>query len=64
MPDIAHNMLTQQLRELEDDGIIIRTVYSQVPPEAVYELSELGVSLKSIIAQMCEWGEHFTQGRN
>jgi DNA-binding HxlR family transcriptional regulator len=62
MPDITQKMLTQQLRELEDDGIIIRTVYNQVPPKAVYEMSEMGESLKSILDQLCEWGEKFIQG--
>ncbi len=45
-PGITQKMLTQQLRELEEDGVIIRTVYNQVPPKVVYELSELGQSLR------------------
>ena len=49
IPDITQKMLTQQLRELEEDGIIKRTVYNQVPPKVVYEMSELGRSLKSIL---------------
>lgn len=62
IPEITQKMLTQQLRELEDDGVIIRTVYNQVPPKVVYELSELGDSLKPIIDVMCEWGERYIQG--
>jgi DNA-binding HxlR family transcriptional regulator len=63
MPDITQKMLTQQLRELEEDGVIFRTVYNQVPPKVVYEMTEIGESLKSILDQMCEWGEKFIQGQ-
>ena len=62
MPDISQKILTQQLRELEEDGIVIRTVYSQVPPKVEYELSELGESLKPIMDLMCEWGERYLRG--
>ncbi|MGN7169820.1 winged helix-turn-helix transcriptional regulator [Paenibacillus cellulositrophicus] len=60
-PGITQKMLTQQLRELEEDGVIIRTVYNQVPPKVVYELSELGQSLRPVIDVMCEWGERYIQ---
>ncbi len=63
MPDITQKMLTQQLRELEEDEIILRTIYNQVPPKVVYEMTEIGESLKSILDQMCEWGEKFFQGQ-
>jgi DNA-binding HxlR family transcriptional regulator len=62
MPGITQKMLTQQLRELEEDDIIARTVYTQVPPKVVYELTETGESLKAILDQLCEWGEKFIQG--
>lgn len=57
MPGITQKMLTQQLRELEDDGIINRIVYNQVPPKVEYELSEYGWSLKGILDTLCAWGE-------
>ncbi len=57
MPGITQKMLTQQLRELEDDGIINRIVYNQVPPKVVYELSEYGSSLRGILDTLCTWGE-------
>lgn len=57
MPDITQKMLTQQLRELEEDGVINRIVYNQVPPKVEYELSEYGWSLKSILDSLCAWGE-------
>ncbi|MET3697738.1 HxlR family transcriptional regulator [Bacillus oleivorans] len=58
MPDITQKMLTQQLRELEEDGIINRIVYNQVPPKVEYELSEYGWSLQSILDALCAWGEN------
>jgi len=63
IPDISQKILTQQLRELEEDGIIIRTIYNQVPPKVVYELSELGKSLKFILDQLGEWGEYYIKAR-
>ncbi len=53
---ITQKMLTQQLRELEHDGIVHRTVYPQVPPKVEYALTPLGESLKPIVDAMCEWG--------
>ncbi|WP_426448291.1 winged helix-turn-helix transcriptional regulator [Paenibacillus sp. S-38] len=63
MPEITQKMLTQQLRELEEDGIIFRTVYNQVPPKVVYEMTATGKSLQSILDLMCEWGEKYIQGQ-
>ncbi|MGG4454748.1 winged helix-turn-helix transcriptional regulator [Brevibacillus porteri] len=57
MPGITQKMLTQQLRELENDGIINRIIYNQVPPKVEYELSEYGWTLKSILDSLCLWGE-------
>ncbi len=56
MPDITQKMLTQQLRELESDGVINRIAYNQVPPKVEYELSEYGLSLESILDSLCAWG--------
>ncbi|KQO08490.1 winged helix-turn-helix transcriptional regulator [Paenibacillus sp. Leaf72] len=57
MPGITQKMLTQQLRELEDDGIVNRITYNQVPPKVEYELTEYGLSLDSILSALCNWGE-------
>ncbi len=57
MPGITQKMLTQQLRELEEDGIVNRIVYNQVPPKVEYELTEYGWSLKNILDSLCSWGE-------
>lgn len=52
---ITQKMLTQQLREMEEDGIIHREVYLQVPPKVEYSLTPLGESLKPVIDAMHEW---------
>ncbi|MNL78271.1 putative HTH-type transcriptional regulator YtcD [compost metagenome] len=57
MPVITQKVLTQQLRELEEDGIIKRTVYNVVPPRVEYELTDYGWSLKEILHLMCRWGD-------
>ncbi|GIN20566.1 winged helix-turn-helix transcriptional regulator [Siminovitchia fordii] len=62
MPNITQKMLTQQLRELEEDGVINRIVYNQIPPKVEYELSEYGWSLQDILDSLCAWGEkHITK---
>lgn len=62
MPNITQKMLTQQLRELEEDGVINRIIYQQIPPKVEYELSEYGRSLESILNLLCNWGEqHITR---
>ena len=62
MPRITQKMLTQQLGELEEDGIIIRKVYEEVLPMVEYSLSEYGSGLKDILKSLCLWGEvHITK---
>ncbi|MBP1914417.1 winged helix-turn-helix transcriptional regulator [Lederbergia galactosidilytica] len=62
MPNITQKMLTQQLRELEEDGVINRIIYHQIPPKVEYELSEYGRSLEGILNSLCVWGEnHITK---
>jgi len=58
MPNITQKMLTQQLRELEDDGVVNRMVFDQVPPKVIYSLTKYGWSLRPILDAMCAWGEH------
>jgi DNA-binding HxlR family transcriptional regulator len=53
---ITQKMLTQQLRELEKDGIVHRKVYPQIPPKVEYSLTSLGESLRPVVDAMCEWG--------
>jgi len=64
LPGITQKMLTQQLRELERDGLLHREVYAEVPPRVEYSLTELGWTLKPLLGMMCEWGKTFAAGRD
>lgn len=57
MPGVTQKMLTQQLREMERDGLVRREVYAQVPPKVEYSLTALGASLGPVVEAMCRWGE-------
>lgn len=59
MTNVTHRTLTLQLRELEKDGIVKRTVYAEVPPRVEYELTELGFSMLPIIKSIYDWGFHY-----
>jgi DNA-binding HxlR family transcriptional regulator len=52
-------MLTQQLRELEDDGIISRKIYAEIPPRVEYTLTEFGLTLSPIMLAMADWGKQY-----
>jgi DNA-binding HxlR family transcriptional regulator len=54
---VSQKMLTQQLREMERNGLVERKVYAQVPPKVEYALTELGKSLQPVVDAMCQWGE-------
>jgi DNA-binding HxlR family transcriptional regulator len=56
IPQATPKMLTQQLRELERDNLISRTVYPVVPPKVEYALTDFGLSLKPILLAMYDWG--------
>jgi len=58
IPQITQKMLTQQLRELEADGLIVRTVYPVVPPKVEYDLSEIGKSIHPILIELCKFGDN------
>lgn len=59
MPNTTQRMLTLQLRELEEDGVIVRHVYPQVPPKVEYALSPLGESLKPVLMSLRDWGQFY-----
>ncbi|MFT8872261.1 MAG: helix-turn-helix domain-containing protein [Sporolactobacillus sp.] len=61
MPAITYRTLTLQLRQLEADGIVTRTVYAEVPPRVDYELTALGESMRPIIQSMYDWGMAYQQ---
>jgi DNA-binding HxlR family transcriptional regulator len=56
MPGITQKMLTQQLRELEEEDLIHREVYPQVPPKVEYSITEYGQSIEPVLEVMHEWG--------
>ncbi|MDD3452797.1 MAG: helix-turn-helix domain-containing protein [Bacilli bacterium] len=64
IPNATSKMLTQQLRELEENKLIIRTVYPVVPPKVEYHLSKQGESIKPILNAMYEWGSIYLKNNN
>ncbi|MDE7192250.1 MAG: helix-turn-helix transcriptional regulator [Clostridia bacterium] len=59
IPGISKKVLTDNLRALEDDGLVEREVFAEVPPRVVYSLSPLGNSLKPILDAMWDWGTEY-----
>ncbi|MGL5069354.1 MAG: winged helix-turn-helix transcriptional regulator [Sarcina sp.] len=59
LPNANQRMLIRQLRELEEDKIITRTVYSVVPPKVEYQLTEIGLLLEPVVTSICNWGDTF-----
>lgn len=60
-PDITQAMLTKQLRELEQDGLVHREVFKEVPPRVEYSLTELGLKFVPILRDMYDWGEQYLE---
>lgn len=56
-PSISHKVLSNQLKELMEDGIVDRTVYPEIPPRVEYYMTELGMSLLPIVEMMYDWGK-------
>jgi DNA-binding HxlR family transcriptional regulator len=63
LPHVTPQMLTLQLRELEQDGIVARKVYAEVPPKVEYSLTDRGRSLEPILLAMLAWGEDYQSSR-
>ncbi len=59
MNEISSKVLTASLRSMEEDGIVTRTVYAEVPPRVEYALSELGESMRPVLDTMREWGNAY-----
>lgn len=57
VPGATQRMMTNQLRELEDDGLVHREIYPQVPPKVEYSLTPMGMSLRPILLALKEWGD-------
>jgi DNA-binding HxlR family transcriptional regulator len=60
LPDVTQRMLTLQLRELEEDGVVQRKVYHEIPPRVEYSLTEFGRTLEPILLLMRDWGDEYT----
>ncbi len=56
IPDVSQKVLVQQLREMEEHGIVDREVFAEVPPRVVYTATKLGLSLRPIVESLCDWG--------
>lgn len=59
LPAATQKMLTQQLRELEKDGLVLRKVYAEIPPRVEYSLTPMGRSLEPVLLALTEWGERY-----
>ncbi|MBQ9067264.1 MAG: helix-turn-helix transcriptional regulator [Clostridia bacterium] len=62
VPQATAKMLTQQLRELESDGLVHREIYPVVPPKVEYSLTTRGETLRPVIYSICEWGREQMKG--
>jgi DNA-binding HxlR family transcriptional regulator len=57
IPGITQKMLTQQLREMEQDGLVSRRIYPEIPPKVEYSVTETGRSLRDVLESLSAWGE-------
>ena len=64
IPEISVRMLTQQLRELEEDGVITREIYKEIPPRVEYSLTDYGWSFQYVLNQLTAWGERCIDRKN
>jgi DNA-binding HxlR family transcriptional regulator len=64
IPAITQKVLTDQLKQLEKDGIVRREVFKEVPPKVEYSLTELGESFVPVLNTMCEWGNAYAVVQN
>lgn len=62
MPEeMTHTTLSRQLKTLEEEGLIIRTEYSQIPPKVEYSLSEIGLKFQKVLDALGEWGKEYIE---
>jgi DNA-binding HxlR family transcriptional regulator len=59
IPNISHKILSQELKNLEMDGLIIRIPYATIPIKVEYKTTERGRSLEGILAELCKWGKKY-----
>ncbi|HLO56547.1 MAG TPA: helix-turn-helix domain-containing protein [Saprospiraceae bacterium] len=63
IPDISRKVLTEQLKELELDGLLVREQFKEIPPRVEYSLTELGKSLSPVLSEMEKWGSVYIINR-
>jgi DNA-binding HxlR family transcriptional regulator len=63
MPDITQKVLIQQLREMEEHGLVSREIFAEVPARVEYTATELGLGLEPILYALCQWGERHAEAR-
>ena len=61
LPDMTQSTLTKQLRELEENGLVVRTVYNQIPPKVEYSLSDMGKQFELVISAVEKWGNQYIE---
>lgn len=61
IPDVSQKVLVQQLRQLEEYGIVVREVFAEVPPRVLYTATKLGLSLRPIVDALCDWGRRHAE---
>lgn len=64
LPNMTHATLSKQLKQLEEDGLIIRVVYPQIPPKVEYSLSEMGKKFGSVLDRLKAWGDEYIEFLN
>jgi DNA-binding HxlR family transcriptional regulator len=64
IPKISQKMLTQQLRELEEAGVVKRIIYQEIPPKVEYKLTTFGEKLIPILQELHDWGKDYAQNNN
>ncbi|MDP2216121.1 MAG: helix-turn-helix domain-containing protein [Methanolobus sp.] len=63
LPGISPKMLTRQLREMEEDGLVGRKMYPEIPPRVEYSLTEFGMTVIPVLEELCRWGGEYMQQR-
>lgn len=63
-PDITQKVLSQQLKKLEDYGLVEKEIYNEIPPKVEYRLTTIGKDLIPLLDQMHTWGERYLKQRN
>jgi DNA-binding HxlR family transcriptional regulator len=64
LPDATQKVMIQQLREMEEHGLVHREVFRQVPPRVEYSATDLGLSLEPVLLALCDWGRHHAEELN